>query len=308
MRVDIEKRHIDSYKGIAKDVNNALNKKVNLKVQRSKFEKILIRRDISAENKKKQLVKSLHELIISTFSVNINKVENQKKVMNNLKRSTELIRYVLHKIKSINNYIEEALLLELGIIKKSLIVKAVKSSKPEQFLNSNARVLTKNYIHKIENTVYELMHEIVIFDKKLIKNYKKNEIKVIVNEKVEIKDLENLLEIESELLDALEAKIPPSSKIKAKMFNKINFNNWVPMVLALLSSFEAEYSKERIIFSKIKNNDKLRKKIENKIDHVIKEKENILKIKEKRASTMESFRVSDDYRQTFHDYVSAASL
>jgi len=308
MRVEIEKRHIDSYKGIAKDVNKALKKKVNLKIQKNKFEKILIRRDISAENKKKQLVKSLHELIISTFSVNINKIENQKKVMNNLKGSTELIRYVLHKIKSINNYIEEALLLELGIIKKSLIVKAVKSSKPEQFLNSNARVLSKNYIHKIENTVYELMHEIVIFDKKLIKNYKKNEIKVIGKEKVEIKDLENLLEIESELLDALEAKIPPNSKIKSKMFNKINFNNWVPMVLALLSSFEAEYSKERLIFSKIKNNDKLRKKIENKIDHVIKEKENILKIKEKRASTMESFRVSDDYRQTFHDYVSAASL
>ena len=74
MRVDIEKRHIDSYKGIAKDVNNAFKKKVNLKIQKNKFEKILIRKDISAENKKKQLVKSLHELIISTFSVNINKV------------------------------------------------------------------------------------------------------------------------------------------------------------------------------------------------------------------------------------------
>ena len=81
------------------------------------------------------------------------------------------------------------------------------------------------------------------------------------------------------------------------------------MVFALLSSLEAEYGKEGIIFSKIKKNSRLRKKIENKIKHVVNEKEKILKLKEKRALAMKSFeKISDDYRQTFHEYVSAASL
>ena len=63
-----------------------------------------------------------------------------------------------------------------------------------------------------------------------------------------------------------------------------------------------------MIFSNIKKNDKLRNKIENKIKHVIAEKEKVLKIKEKRVMAMKNFKVSDDYRQTFHEYVSAASL
>jgi len=307
MRVDIEKRHIDSYKRIAREANRAI-KKVSLKIPKTKYKRILFQTDISAESKKKQLVKSLHELIINTFSTSIKEIKKGKKGMGKVKENIELIRYVIHKIKAINNYLEEALLLELGIIKKSLIVKAIKSSNPEYYLRKSGRVLSKDYIHKIEHTVYELMHEIVFFDKKLIKGYEKKEIKIIEKERVEIKDIEKILRIESELLDALEAKIPPAKKVKPKLFKKEIFNKWVPMIFALLSSFEAEYAKEKLIFSKIKNNDKLRKKIENKIKHVVNEKERILKIKEKRALEMKSFKISDDYRQTFHDYVSAASL
>jgi len=132
---------------------------------------------------------------------------------------------------------------------------------------------------------------------------------VVKTEKLGIKDLEKILKIQSELLDALEAKIPPASKVKAKLFKKDIFNRWIPMVFALLSSFEAEYQKEALIFSKIKENDRLRKKIDNKIKHVISEKEKLLKIQEKRVLEMKGFgKISDDYRQTFHEYVSAASL
>ena len=115
--------------------------------------------------------------------------------------------------------------------------------------------------------------------------------------------------LQTELLEALEAKLPPSSKVKPKLFTKAVFNYWAPMVFALLSSFETEYSKEKEIFSIIKKSYGLRKKIEGKIRHVIAEKEKILKIKEKRALSMSRMQgINGDYRQAFHEYISAASL
>jgi len=304
MRVDIEKSQVDSYERVVREANKAI-KKNTLKVKKGKYEQALSRKDISAENKKKNLAKSLHELIISTFSIDINK----KIRVDNLKANMELIRHIIRKIDDIDNYLEEALLLELGIIKKSLIVKAVKSNRPEKYLEKESRVLSKEYIDKIEQTIYELMQRIVFFDKSLLKKYTKRQVKVIKTEKVDIKDLKSILKIESELLETLEAKIPPPSRIKARLFKKDVFNKWVPMIFALLSSFETEYRKESIIFSEIKKNDKLRKKIENKIKHVITEKEKLLKMKEKSALAMKSVgKITDDYRQTFHEYVSAASL
>ncbi|MFH0868423.1 MAG: hypothetical protein V1831_03860 [Candidatus Woesearchaeota archaeon] len=307
MRVDVEKRHIDSYERIAKEANKAI--KSSSKIQKSSYKKTLFSQDISVENKKKKLAKILHKLIIDAFSLNINKLKNKKNAVESLREKLSLIREIIQKIKTINNYLEESLLTDLGIIKKSLILKAIKSKTPVKFLEKTGRVLSKAYIGGIEHTVYELMQKIVFFDKKLLKDYGKREIKVIKIENFKINDLEKILRVESEVLEALEAKIPPPGKIKTKLFKKEIFNLWAPMVFALLSSFETEYEKEMIIFSKIKKNDKLRKKIENKITHVVNEKERMLKIKEKRASAMEGFgKISEDYRQTFHEYVSASSL
>ncbi len=300
MRVDIEKRHINSYERVIREANKALKK--SLKVQKGKYERALLQRDVSVEAKKKSLVKGLHELIIVTFSAG-----KEKKATGDIKANLGLIRKIIHKTKAINNYLEETLLRELGIIKSSLIIRAFKAKNPEKYLEKS-RALPKEYIGKIEHSVYELMQRIIFFDKKLLNGYKKKEVKVISKEKLGIRDLEKILKIESELLDALEAKIPPPSKVKAKLFGKKMFSKWAPMVFALLASFEAEYGKEMLIFSKIKKNNKLRKKVENKIKHVVNEKEKLLKIKEKRALAMKAFKVSDDYRQTFHEYISAASL
>jgi len=308
MRVEVEKRHIDSYKRIAKDANKAAKKKSKT-VSRGKYEKDLLQRDISVENKKKKLAKNIHELIISTFSLNINKIKNKNSVLQSFRANTELIRYIIHKILSINDYLEEDLLKELGLIKSSFIVKAIKSKNPTKYLEKSGRVLSKGYIEKIEHTVYELMQRIIFFDKELLKDYKKREFRVIKNEKLGIKDLEKVLMTQTELLETLEAKIPPPNKIKSKLFTKNVFNNWIAIIFALLSNLETEYGKETEIFSIIKKNGKLRKKIDNKIKHVISEKEKLLKIQEKRVMDMKGFgKISDDYRQTFHEYVSAASL
>lgn len=304
MRVGIEKRYIDSYKKIAREANKALKKKV--KISRSKYEKALFANNISVENKKKKLAKYLHNTIISSFSIYPKQIK--KKSIGNLKKNVLLIRAIIHKINSINNYLEESFLKELGIIKKPLILKAIKSKKPEKFLQSK-RDFSKDYVRKIEHTVYNLMHEIIFFDEKLLKGYKGRGTKIIEKEKLEIKDIDNLLKTESVILDTLEAKIPPPSKVKGKLFSKEVFNKWMPLVFALLASFEAEYKKEQLIFSEIKKNNKLKNIIESKIRHIVKEKEKMFKMKEKRALSMRSLgKIGDDYRQVFHEYVSVAGL
>ena len=309
MRVGLEKRYVDSYKRIAREANKAIKKKAIFKVQRSKYEINLLTKNISVENKKKRLRKHLHELIVNTFSINLNQIKKKKYLLESIKQNIHLIRKIIDKIKAINNYLEESFLKELGIIKNPLVLKAIKSKKPEKYLEKQANFLSKDYIGKIEHTVFKLMHEIVFFDERLLRGYKLKDTKIIEKEKLEIKDLENILRTESELLDALEAKIPPKNKVKVKLFKKELFNKWIPLVFALLSSFETECGKEQFIFSKLKKNYRLRKKIEDKIKHVVDEKERVLKIKEKRALSMKSLRkIGDDYRQVFHEYVSAAGL
>ena len=258
--------------------------------------------------KKKILIRHLNELVVNTFSADISKI-SRKRTIEAFRANTELIRRIIQKIKAINSYLEEDLLREIGIIKKSLVVKALKLQNPVRYLESKSRILSQDYIAKIEHTVYELMDRIIIFDKKLLKGYKQKEVNVIKNEKFGIKDLEKTLGIESELLETLEAKIPPPSRIKAKLFSKKVFSLWAPMVLALLASLGSEYEKESAIFSMIKKDEKLRKKIERKIKHVIDEKESVLKIKHERAIAMKGMgKISDNYRQKFHEYVHAASL
>ena len=307
MRVDVEKRHIDSYKRVAQQANKAAGKAL-FKAHSDKYQKSVMRLNISAENKKKILVRHLHELVINTFSADLSRI-SRKKAIEAFRANTQLIRIVIQKIKAINSYLEEDLLREIGIIKKSLLVRALKSENPVKYLEKKRRALPQDYIAKIEHTVYELMSRIIIFDKKLLKGYKQKEVNVIKNEKFGINDLEKTLGIESELLETLEAKIPPPSRIKAKLFSKKVFSLWASMVLALLASLEAECEKEKMIFSEIKKDERLRKKIERKIKHVAEEKGRVLKIKHERAIAMKSMgKISDDYRQKFHEYVHAASL
>jgi len=307
MRVDIEQRHLDSYKSIAQDANKALKSQNAAKT--GKYKNLVEQRDISVEHKKEKLAKSLHELVIILFSINISEANSRKRAVKIFKANIDLIRSIIKKIESINHYLEESLLKEIGIIKSSLVVEAAGAKNPVKYLESRGRILPKEYTGKLEHAVYEMMQKIIFFDKKLIKDYSKKEIRVIGNEKLEIKGLQKALLLQTELLEALEAKMPPSAKVKPRLFTKAVFNYWAPMVFALLSSFETEYGQEKEIFLIVKKNNALRRKIESKIKQVIAEKGKILKIKEKRALSMGGLKsIDNDYRQAFHEYISAASL
>ena len=76
MRVDIERRHLDSYKIIAQDANKAL--KAQRAAKTGKYKRLVEQRNISVENKKEKLAKSLHELIIKAFSINISRINDRK--------------------------------------------------------------------------------------------------------------------------------------------------------------------------------------------------------------------------------------
>ena len=298
MEVGLEKRYISSCKRLILEANRIARQKSSGKIQKNRY---LLSNNISVENKKDKLVNALHSYILMTFAI-------KKISLSRVRQQAGLIRQLLDKLKGINNYLEETLLRDIGIIKKSLIITALKSGNPEKFLEKR-RGLPKGYIAKIEHAVYNLMREIVFFDQKLLKNYGKKEFKAVENEKIEIKDIEKILRIETELLDGIEAKIPPPKRITARLFKKNAFNKWVPFIFALLANFEAECQKERLIFLKIKKNSRLRNKIEGRIYHIIREKEGILKIKEERALSMRSLgRISEDHRQAFHEYVSASEL
>lgn len=307
MRVVIEKKHLECYSRIAKEVNIEAKRHTE-DGKKVEYEKLIEQKNISMENKKKRLAKALHKVIIKTFSLDISKIRDKKREIDKLKENADIIRKVIQKLADINNYIEESMLRELGIIKKSLITEAVKDPRPIQYLEKK-RVISKSYISKIEHTVYELIQRIIFFDRELLKSYRRKKVKVVSNEKLEIKSLDRILMSQTELLEALEAKIPPPSNVKAKLLSKGIFNQWVPMVFALLSGFETEYWKEKEIFSILKKDSKLRKKIEKKIKYIISEKDKMLKIKEKRAILMSRFKnISDEHRQAFHEYISAASL
>jgi len=292
MRVVIEKRYTDSYKKVIRECNQpGPKKKINIKDTK----KIMLSTNVSAETKKKKLMSALHTLMLTALTP-------KKTNLSEFKKNTKLIREVINKIISINHYLEESLLKEIKIIKKPPLLSALKTKHPKQTLKRQ-EILSKNYLEKIEHTIYTLIKEIIIFDDKLLKNYKEKEVEVFRKEVTEVKDIEKNLHIQSMLLEAMEAKIPPPKKIK--LLKPIH----IPQLLALLTNLEAEHAKEKEIFSKIKIKNSSRKKIEQKIKHVILEKEKMLKAKEKRALSMDKLgKITSDHQQSFHQYVCASEL
>ena len=308
MRVDIEESHLNSYKKLAKDVNNAARKfKIKThKIDSKLYGDLLFNTNISIEKKKKELVKHLHKTIVKTFSVNINKVKSKKALLENLKNNLLILRAIVDKLRSINHYLEESFLMEIGIIKKSSIA-LLKSKNPEKILIKKS-YLGKKDLEKLEHTVYSLIEKIIFLDKKLLKGYKKKRENIIRRKKVEIKDIESVLKKESEILMHLEAKLPPAGKVKSTLIKSQVMHHWIPRILALLSGFESEYQKENIIFHKLKSNDRLRKKINKKIKQILKEKEKLLRLKEQRALSIEKLRIDDEWRLIFYQFNAATRL
>ncbi len=299
MRVELHKSHRDSYIAIARQVNSAVESFTDSKYKPTKIAKnTVFAKNTTVEKKKRILLKTLEEVIIKTFSIDLDKINSKKSILSTLKTNLKVLRMIVNKLRDINYYLEENFLAEIGLRKRSL--KVFKSKNPEKLIESSRFLLSKKYINKLEHTTYKLIEKIIIFDKKLLENYKEKQEKIIKDEKIEIKDLTKLFKEQTELLNHLEAKLPPAKEIKAKLLQKTIFNQWVPRVFALLASIKEGYKKEQSIFKQLNKKEKIRKIINKKIRSLEKEKTELIRLKEKRLSN--NIKMHDnEFRLMLHD-------
>jgi hypothetical protein len=171
MRVVIEERHKDRLMSIAAEVNVAKSKKFKLK--KEKYLHDISLANTSIQKKKKRLIKNLHELIIFVFSKKLESGGNKKD--QNFGNGLELARLTLQKLESINNYLEECTLKDLGIISRSLTTDASKKREPKKFLQLQVKSTDSENLQKIEHTIYQLIGRIILMDKRLLKDYVKRE-------------------------------------------------------------------------------------------------------------------------------------
>lgn len=308
MRVGIDKIHKDSYVKIVKEVNKFVK---NFKLKDYKksisYENLLSDKNVSVEKKKKALIEKLHKLTVKTFSIDLNKIKSEKEVLKVLRSNIKILRNFVDKLKGVNYYLEESFLVELGLIKKSLSI--YKKEDPKKLIEAANFSLSKQYLDKLEHTTYKLIEKVILFDKKLLKSYKSREEKIIRKEKLEIKDINEILKRQSELLSHLEAKFPPPSKIKPLLLKKKIFNQWVPLILSLLVGLECEYKKESLIFEKLKKKNKVRLLINKKIKSLEKEKADLIKIKQKRVMGITKLgSLDDELRLMFHEFNAIRNL
>lgn len=299
MRVVINQKHLSISQRLARELNS-LSKRFNIK-NYSKIENIdniLFKRDISVEKKKRILVKKLHEAIAKTFSINKNKFT--KNLFELMKKRLHNIRKIIIKLRSINYYLETILIRDLKLAKASI------EKEVSRLMQKNA--VTSDELEELEYTAYKLISEVVILDKRLLKEYRHKEKKILVKEKFEIKDLELLLKKESIILEHIEAKIPPANIASMAFVKEPIFTHWVARVFSLLSYLESLYNEERVIFNKLKRNKRAKTKISKKINHLVKEQSKLVKIMEEKAASMRRISMDDELKKDLHNFTTTINL
>lgn len=272
-------KYIASSEQLARE-SNALAKRFNPRLY-SRIEDIdglLLRRDISVEEKKGILVRKLHESVTKAFS--IDKKKFGKKNFDSLRKRIHGIRKIVLKLRSINYYLETAFLRDLKSAKIRISYGALP---PRQQRNLGASEL-----ELLEFTAYRLIEKAVVLDKRLLKEYSRREKKIAKTGRVEANDLGSILRKESELLEHLEAKLPPQKAATIGMAKEPIFTHWVARVFALLSYIEHVYGREKVVFARLKKNKSAKSRISKKISHLLAEKSKLLKIMEEKTASMKT--------------------
>lgn len=293
MRVVISRGHLDINKKLAKELNN-LAKNFNHR-NYSKIEnidRILLKRDISVERKKEILLKSLHASLAKAFSANKGKLNRQ--ALESLKARLANIRKIINKLRSINYYLETTFFQDIRI-------SGVKIPYSSQRL-AHKQALARDELEALEYMAYQLIGKAIMLDKKLLQEYSKKKRRVIEKEKHELNGLSWVLAKETELLEHLEAKIPPMSAANANLLKEPLFSHWISRIFALLGYLEHVYSKEKCILRQLKKNKDVKSRIEKKISHLIKEKSGLLRIMEHKAASIEKLGLSSKFKAGLHNF------
>lgn len=299
MAVVISQKHLSLNKKLAKEVNKLsrnFNYKSYLKIESS--DNWIFKRDISVEKKKAILMKKLHESIVKTFSIKKDKFS--KKALDLLKIKLHNTRKIINKLRSINYYLETTFLEELKLPKVKIKAKSQRLQRQDD--------LARDELEALEYTAYKLIGEVVMLDKKVLQGYSKKERNIAKKEKIAVSDLGFILRKETQALEHLEAKLPPPKAASTTLLKEPVFTHWASRVFALLSYLEHNYSKERMVFSKLKKNKATRMKINRKILQLIKEKANLLKLMQEKVTSMKRFRIGNKIRAEVHNLTTTIGL
>lgn len=299
MRVVISQGHLSLNERLAEEANRfAKNFKNKHYSKIEDMDTLLLKRDISVEKKKQILLKKLHGMVIETFS--LDKKRLNKKIFECLKNRLHVIRKIIIKLRSINYYLETAFLKELNLSKIKIINKSLKLR--------HHKTLTKDELEALEYTTYKLIGKVVILDRRLLREYTGKREAVIKKERIEIKNLSSILSKQSELLEHLEAKLPPPKAATIALTKETMFTNWVARIFALLAYVEHLYKKESSIFSELKKNKAARKKITKKIKQIAKEKSKLIKIMEDKFISIKTYTIDNKLKKELHNLSIAVNL
>lgn len=295
MRVVTSKKHISLRSRLAKE-SNRLAGRFSTKSYSNieNIDSLLARRDISVEKKKGILLRKLHEAVARAFS--INKKKFGKKDFESLKKQLQGVRKTVIKLRNINYYLETAFLEELHLAKSGISGESPRLERKGS--------LAADELEALEFTAYKFIEEAVVLDKRLLSEYSHREAKVLKREKAEAGNLRLILKKESELLEHLEAKLPPPKSATISLIKEPTFTHWVSRIFALLSYLENLCDEEAEIFGKLKKNKLLKSKISKKISQILKEKSKLLKIMEEKAMSMEKIK----FRRELHNFTTAIRL
>ena len=298
MRVDISQNHLSLNEKLARESNSLAGRFNGRDYSKAEnIDGILLKRDISVERKKGILIKKLHELVVKAFS--IDKRKFSKKSFDSLKKGLHSIRRITVKLRSINYYLETAFLEDLKDSKIKIGNENIKLQKS---------ALAGDELEALEYTAYKLISEVVMLDKRLLSEYSHREKNIVREEKAGIKGIGMVLKKESELLEHLEAKLPPPKSATMDMIKEPAFTHWVARIFALLSYIEHMHHKEAEIFSRLKKNKAIRAKISKKIMHLAKEKLKLVGIMEEKIVSMAKFRAGSNLRKELHNLTTTINL
>lgn len=301
MDILIRQKHAALNKSIAGEINLSSAKFSYDNYSRIKnIDEMLIKRDITVEQKKHILLKELHGQIIKAFS--IDKKRFGRGNLDSLKKRLHNLRKIVLKLRSLNYYLETS------------FIDAPATRKKKKHDNDNSLQLKSHDsfsgsdVELLEHTAYRLIGEAVMLDKKALGEYEFRNEKVLSNEKTGLGNILAILKKESLVLEHLEAKLPPPGDITADLIKEPVFTHWVSRIFALLSFIEFLYGRESIVFGTLKKNVHLRAKIKNKISRLAKEKSRLIQIMHDKRYSMKKFKMDDDFRNELHEFTAIITL
>ena len=295
----MEKNHLELHGRLVREIN-LLSKNFSSRnySKITNVNNLLLKKDISVENKKNVLMGGLHKIISTTFSINRKKF--QKKDLKSLGKRLDSARKIISKLRDLNYYLETVFLQELKLSR--IKIKDISSISKKQ------DGLAKDELQRLEYSAYRLIGQAVIADKKLLREYSKKEKVIAGREKSEFKSLDMILRKETILMEHLEAKIPPSKMVGINLLQDPVFSHWTARVFALLIYLEHWHSGEKLIFSQLKKNKPVKARINKKIFQIIGEKAKLLKIMDEKADSMKRFNISGSFKRELHSFTSSMRL